>query len=43
LVGSILGFNFWAIGPLNLGMAILFCWIFMGIGYWLSLVRQPSD
>jgi hypothetical protein len=42
LVGSILSLNFWAIGPLNLGMAIIFCWIFMGFGYWLSLVRQPS-
>ena len=40
LFGSVLGFNFLAVGPLNLGMATIFCWISMAIGFWLSLEKN---
>jgi hypothetical protein len=43
ITGALLGFHFLAVGPLNLGTATLFCWVFMGIGYWLSLVRKSSN
>lgn len=31
-------FNFFSLGPIRLGMAIICCFIGSGIGYWLSLV-----
>lgn len=37
-----LGWEFWSVGPLRLGTAILGCLIVLGIGYWLSLVQNPN-
>ena len=37
--GNVLGWTFAAVGPLNLGMATLGAVIFLGAGYWLSLVE----
>lgn len=41
--GKQLGWNFWSVGPLHLGTAILGCLIVLGIGYWLSLVQNPGN
>jgi hypothetical protein len=35
----ILTWHFAALGPLNLGLALLGDILFLGIGYWLGLVR----
>ena len=45
LVGFWRGWTFLGIGPLNLGMATIGSALFLGLGYWLSLVevrRPPS-
>lgn len=34
-----LGWTFFSLGQLNLGMATLMSLVFLGIGYWLSLVE----
>ena len=39
LLAGELGWRFAAVGPLNLGMAVLVAVIILGIGYWLSLVK----
>jgi hypothetical protein len=39
LVGNQLGWTFSSVGPLRVGMATLSSAIFLGIGYWLSLVE----
>jgi hypothetical protein len=36
--GNLLGWNFGSIGQLRLGMATLACFLFLSVGYWLSLV-----
>ena len=33
------GWSFAAVGPLNLGMAVLVSIAVLGIGYWLSLIK----
>jgi uncharacterized membrane protein YeaQ/YmgE (transglycosylase-associated protein family) len=38
-VGNALGWTFAAVGPLNLGVATLGAALFLGVGYWLSLVE----
>ncbi len=38
-VGNSLEWTFAAVGPLNLGMATLGAGLFLGVGYWLSLVE----
>jgi hypothetical protein len=38
-LGSSMGWSFAEVGPLNLGMATLGSVIFLGVGYWLSLVE----
>ena len=42
ILGDVLGWTFFSVGPLRLGMAILGCLLFLGAGYWLSLV-QPDE
>jgi hypothetical protein len=37
-----LGWSFLDIGPLHLGMATLGSFVFLGGGYWLSLVERES-
>jgi hypothetical protein len=39
LLGDQVGWTFWSIGPLRLGMACLGSLICLGFGYWLSLVK----
>lgn len=38
-LASLLGWTFGSIGPLHLGMASIASLVFLGLGYWLSLVR----
>ena len=42
IAGMVLNWSFFSVGPLNFGMALLGCVLILGIGYWLSLVRQPN-
>jgi hypothetical protein len=44
LVGAWQGWVFLPLGPLNLGVATLGSALFLGLGYWLSLVdvRRPA-
>lgn len=37
-----LGWTFFSVGPLHLGMATVSSIVFLGIGYWLSLVKVES-
>jgi hypothetical protein len=37
--GSSRGWGLFSVGPLDLGMGIAGCLVFLGIGYWLGLVR----
>jgi hypothetical protein len=39
ILGVQLGLGFWIIGPLYLGAGILGSMLFLGVGYWLSLVK----
>lgn len=39
VIGTQLGWSFASIGPLRLGTATLSTLLFLGIGYWLSLVE----
>jgi hypothetical protein len=43
LLGESLGWTFIRLGAINLGMSILGCLAFLGVGYWLSLGRQEKD
>lgn len=38
-LGGRMALEFGKIGPLQLGMGTLFSMIFLGVGYWLSLVK----
>jgi hypothetical protein len=38
-IGEQMGWIFWSMGPLRLGMATLGSVVFLGVGYWLSLVK----
>jgi len=38
-VGNALNWTFFSLGPLRLGTATLGTLIFLGVGYWLSLVE----
>ena len=40
LLGNVIGLKFWVVGTLNLGPAILGNLLLLGLGYWLSLVRN---
>jgi hypothetical protein len=39
-IAEYLNFSFFKVGQLNLGLALVFSLIFLGIGYWLSLIPQ---
>jgi len=39
LIADQIGINLINIGPLHMGIATLGSWLFLGIGYWLSLVE----
>jgi hypothetical protein len=39
IVGEILGWTFFPVGPLHMGMAVLGGVVITAIGYWLSLVQ----
>lgn len=43
--GNLLDWKVLPLGPLNLGMALLGSIVFLGLGYWLSLVEigRPAD
>jgi hypothetical protein len=43
IVASQLGWTFWSVGPLHLGLSIPGCLVFLGLGYWLSLVRGDDS
>lgn len=43
LLGGSFGWTFLSVGPLNAGLASIGSLIFLGVGYWLSLVQiQPK-
>ncbi|HMN59017.1 MAG TPA: hypothetical protein PJ988_01560 [Anaerolinea sp.] len=42
IMGSQLGWTFFGIGPLNFGMALFGSALFLGLGYWFSLVRPDT-
>jgi hypothetical protein len=33
------GWDFWKLGPLRIGFAIIGSVVFLGVGYWLSLIN----
>ncbi|NMC52918.1 MAG: hypothetical protein GYA48_04715 [Chloroflexi bacterium] len=39
ILGSMAGLEFWNIGPLNVGMGLVGSLLFLGVGYWLSLIQ----
>ena len=43
LVGSRIGWSFWTIGPINMGMATLGSLIFLFVGEWLSRVEVKKN
>lgn len=40
ILGQVLGWTMLSIGPLRFGTALLGCAVFLGVGYWFSLLRQ---
>jgi hypothetical protein len=42
LLGAHIGWTFFRIGPLNFGMALLGCAMFIGLGYWFSKVSPVN-
>jgi hypothetical protein len=42
LLGRALGWSFWSVGSLHLGMASVGSIVFLIVGYWLSLVQVES-
>lgn len=43
LLGVILGWTFLSIGPLRFGAALAGGLLFIGVGYWFSLVRNEPQ
>jgi hypothetical protein len=43
IIGDKMGWTFFKIGPLNFGVAVLLGIVFIGIGYWFSLVRREPQ
>lgn len=41
--GREMGLDFFAVGPLYMGMAVLGSLVVLGIGYWLSLIRFDEE
>jgi hypothetical protein len=42
-LASKMGWTFGSLGPLHLGMSSLMSLVFLGMGYWLSLVRTNGE
>ena len=42
-LGSYLDWTFWSLGPLHMGMATLGSIIFLGLGFWLSLLNPKTQ
>jgi hypothetical protein len=40
---SMIGWDFWKLGPLHLGFAIGGTILFLGVGYWLSIGRKSLN
>jgi hypothetical protein len=40
IIGQALNWTFFSVGSLHFGMAILGSLLFLGIGYWFSLISQ---
>jgi hypothetical protein len=43
ILGNSLGWTFWSLGTLHMGMATLGSFIFLGIGFWLSLLGPKKQ
>jgi hypothetical protein len=43
ILASQLGFSLITIGPLHIGIATMISWLFLGIGYWLSLIEINNN
>lgn len=44
LIGNLLGWTFWSLGPLRMGMATLGSLLFLGVGFWLGMLTpQPKE
>ena len=43
VLGTSMGWTFWSLGPLHMGMAAVGSLVFIGIGFWLSLLRPSSQ
>ena len=41
-VSLAIGWDFWKLGPLHLGFAFIGTMLFLGLGYWLSLIKPPE-
>ena len=42
LIGDLMGWRFLTVGPLNLGISILFTLLFILVGSWLSQIQTES-
>jgi hypothetical protein len=40
LIAQKMGWNFLSVGPLHLGLATLFCFVCLLLGFWLGRVEQ---
>lgn len=43
IVANALGWRFLSVGPLRFGVAVLSALLFLGVGHWLSLVKNEPD
>lgn len=43
IAANILGWRFLSVGPLRFGMAVLGALLFLGVGHWLSLVKNEPE
>jgi hypothetical protein len=43
ILASVIGWTFGSVGPLHLGMGVLVGAAILGLGYWLSLIRQEEQ
>lgn len=42
ILGDQIGWRFWSVGVINLGMCVLGSSVFLGVGHWLSLVKPEN-
>lgn len=43
ILGDQFGWRFWSVGVINLGMCVVGSAVFLGVGYWLSLVKPEEN